>query len=155
MAAATYRIGPSDFFTAGDLEADASTLDGQVQALDAVIATGNVPPDFDDSWLSWVTTWNSFRSDHFDGFFSGFFSALNDSNRDQLISFENQFQQWRSQAAGYGQTPAGPDIEPSTGAGDTFGKHVANQLGGLPSLSSFTWVIVAGVVLLVVWRFAK
>lgn len=155
MDAATYRIGPSDFFTPGDLRADASTLDGQVQALDKVISVGNVPPDFSDTWLSWLNSWNAFRSDHFDGFFSGFFSALNDSNRDELISFERQFQQWRSQTAGFGQTPPGPDIEPSEGAGDTFGKHVANQLGGLPSASSFTWLLVAGAVVLLLWRFAK
>ena len=155
MATATYRIGPSDFFTPGDLRADAATLDSQVQGLDAVLATGNVPPDFHDSWLSWVTRWNTFRADHFDGFFAGFFAALNDSNRDELISYENQFQQWRSQAAGFGQTPPGPDIEPSEGAGDTLGKHAANQLSGLPSLSSVTWILVAGAVVLLLWRFAK
>ncbi len=158
MGTATYRIGPSDVFLPGDLRADAATLDGQVQQEVAALASSSsVPTDVADSFSAWVISWNQFRSANFDGFFSSFFSSLNDSNRDQLISFENQYGTWRSQIASYGTTPPGPEIEPSTGSGDTLGAQLGNQLKnlGLPSLSSVTIFLVVGAGIFLLWKFAK
>lgn len=112
MAAPTYRIGPGDFFTGGDLAADADTLDAQVNALDAAM-DGNeqMPQTWFDQWNVFVTRWRAFKNDKFGGFFSNFVAALNDDNRDELVSYERQFQTWASQASGYGISVAGGVIE--------------------------------------------
>jgi hypothetical protein len=152
VAAATYRIGPSDFFTPGDLQADAQTLDAQVSQLDQQILA-NTSPDFSGSWEAWVSGWRSFYGDHFGGYFSSFLSSWNDSNRDALISYENQFSTWSQQAQQQGAQSYGPTIQPSTGSGDTLGAHLAAQ--GLPSAGGITALVVAVIVLIVVFGVMK
>ncbi len=95
---ATYRIGPNDYFTPSDLQADADTLASQVAALDAVWS--NVPGgklnDVDDSWIVFTSQWNAFYRNVFGGGSIGdFLAALNNSNRDQLIQFEQRFDRLR------------------------------------------------------------
>lgn len=150
MAAATYRIGPSDFFTPGDLQADADTLNSQVQTLDLVL-DGNeaAPQTWWDAWQAWMSEWKKFYSSTFGGFFGALFASFNDANRDQLISFENQFAAWAQQAAGYGAALPGPTLEPSQGSHDTLGDHVAKQTAALPSATSI--VIVVLVLIALVW----
>jgi hypothetical protein len=154
MASATYLVGPSDFFTPGDLEADAATLNGQVSSLDAQIE-GNeaVPQTFVDQWTSFEAAWGSFYSSSFSGYLSSLVSALNDSNRDALISYENQFAAFAAQASSFGATLVAP-VAPSNGSGDTIAKQLSAQTGGLslPSLTSIAVVAVAVIVILVVWK---
>jgi hypothetical protein len=132
MAAASYRIGPSDFFTPGDLKADADTLDGQVDALDGGLRSANASGDFFDSWEAWRSGWKSYYSNNFGGFFQNLWTALNDSNRDALISYEQQFASWRDQARAAGAQLYGADINVSTGSGDSIGKQISNS--GLPGI---------------------
>jgi hypothetical protein len=152
VAAATYRIGPSDFFTPGDLQADADTLDGQIATLDTAL-DGNeaAPQDWWDAFQAWRAAWKKFYSSTFGGFFGTLFASFNDANRDQLISFENQFVEWVHQAAAYGAAMPGTTIEPSQGSHDTLGDHIANQAKnlGLPSATSI--VIVALVLIALLW----
>lgn len=155
MPAATYRVGPSDFFTPGDLESDAATLDNQVEQLDAQVE-GNeaVPPLFVDQWVAFQGQWKAFYADHFSGFFSSLFSALNDGNRDELVRYENQFQAFADKAAsGWGAQVIAP-VLPSSGTKDTLGEHAKAQAAGLPlpSISSIVVLAVAAVVVLVVWK---
>lgn len=150
MGKATYRVGPSDFFTPGDLSADADTLEGQVSALDRQIE-GNegASVEFSDQWTAFLTSWRAFYNAHFGGFFSTFFSALNDSNRDDLIRYENQLGAFEAQAQGFGASLVAP-VDPSTGSKDTIGDQLAAQ--GLPGVSSFVLIAAAVVVVLLVWK---
>ena len=155
MGAATYRIGPSDFFTPGDLQADAATLDAQVEVLDDEIESGGAPPGFVDQWTVWVQQWRAFRDDHFGGWVSSFFSALNDSNRDDLIRFETQFSSFSKRAASFGADVVAP-VDPSTGSKDTLGEHLRDQAEGATGLFPSTGAIVAmavgAIAVILVWR---
>lgn len=132
MAAATYRIGPSDFFTPGDLKGDADTVDAGVDELDTSLRSSSAPPDFCDSWEAWRTGWKAFYADHFGGFFSTLGTAFNDANRDALISYEQQLASWRGQARAQGAQLYGPDLGVSTGSGDSIAKQAAaSGLGGI------------------------
>ncbi len=156
MASATYRVGPSDVFSGGDLQADAATLDTQVEALDAQIEGNEAAPiDFVDQWVAWQGTWKTFQAQHFGGVFSSFVSALNDSNRDDLIRYEGQFASFAAQAKSFGANVIAP-VTVSGGTHDTLGDLLKNQTSGITSLlpSSTTLVVlaVAAVVVLVVWK---
>lgn len=141
MAAPRYRVGPSDFFLPGDLKADADTLDAQVMLLDdSTTANALIAGDWLDSWVAWMNGWKRFWAD------VGFFSITN-GTRDQLISFELQFQSWYQQAQQQGAHTSGPLIQPSDGTGATLGKQAAAQLKDLP-LPSTTSIIVIAVLLL-------
>lgn len=156
MATATYRIGPSDFFTGGDLAADADTLDQQASDLDAQVE-GNeqVDQNLHDQWGAWLTSWRSFKSDHFGGFFSNLLSALNDGNRDQLIQFEKTFANFAQQFQSTAQVNlAGGIIQASSGSGDTIGAQLNQQLGGDTS-GLATKVIVVMVLVVVAIFFWK
>lgn len=154
METATYLIGPSDFFTSGDLEADAKTVNSQIAALDTAIE-GNeaIPTSFQDGWGLWVMQWRAFYADKFEGFFD-FLVALNNSNRDALISFERQLADWLAQAAALGARPAGPTIAPSQGTQDTLAAHLKKQSPslGLPDVSTIVVVLVVVIVGLFAWR---
>lgn len=145
MASASYRIGPSDFFTSGDLLADAKTLNGQINALDN--QNWDAPPkDLFDGFQAFMSEWRGFYTDTFGGFFN--FSALNDSNRDQLIQFENRFATFarQYQDATHKELPGGV-IAPSTGAKDGFADQLLNQLQPLiPQFSIGNIALVVGVV---------
>jgi hypothetical protein len=150
VAAATYRIGPSDFFTSGDLEADASTLNDQVTVLAAELeGNTSVPGDFLDAWHLFHLQWGKFYEDKFQAW-DTFLVAFNDSNRDGLISFERQLAGWQQQAAAYDVAAPGPTIAPSTGSGDS----IKNHLDGLPipSTSSIVIIVVVAAVVLVIWK---
>lgn len=154
MGTATYRIGPSDFFTPGDLTADANTVQAQVDVLHQLV-NGNesVPPDFSDQWQAFETHWKGFYADHFGGFFSSWFSAFNDANRDELISYENQLQAFQAQAQGFGANII-DEVGPSSGSGDTLGRQAGAQLAGfpLPSLSTVVVLAVVAIVAFVLWK---
>jgi hypothetical protein len=151
MAAPTYRIGPSDIFSGGDLSADADTLDGQVNQLDNQM-DGNeeIPQPLFDAWNVWLATWRGFKTDHFGGFLSNTLTALNDSNRDQLIAYENGFIDFAGKMQAYGVGLAGPIVQPSTGAKDTLADQLKNQLG--LSTTSIGLIVVGLVVLIIVWK---
>lgn len=151
MAAATYRIGPSDFFTPGDLSADAETLQLQITLFDAQLAEADVPTDFEDQWMLFETAWRGFYQAHFGGFFSSLFTAFNDSNRDDLIRYEHQFSDFQARAKGFGATLIAP-VSPSAGAGDTLGAQLAAQ--GLPGTGTLVILAVALIAVVLVWRLA-
>lgn len=146
MAAATYRIGPGDFFTPSDLAADADTLNSQVNALDDSL-NGNetAPTSWWDQWNVFVSRWRGFYTSNFGGFWSNLSTALNNDNRDQLVSYERQFQTWADQARGYGASIGGgviQEAEPPT-------NHI---LPDLPSLGSVSIVLVLVIIALVVLK---
>lgn len=151
----TYRVGPSDFFTPDDLATDAKTLDAQIKALDALLQDAPAAPEaWFDSWNVFYAKWWAFFKDHFGGWFNNFVTAFNDSNRDELVSFEQQFETWASQAAGYGaQLQDGARVGPRTKSGDSLDNHLAGL--GLPSLNTLALVVgvVAGAVVL--WKAVK
>jgi hypothetical protein len=143
---ATYRIGPSDTFTGGDLKADADTLNGQVEDLDGQ-TEGNesLQPSDVEQWVSWQGKWAAFYANDFGGTVTNLLTALNDSNRDQLIQYEKDFANFATTFASSGITLAGGVVQPSTGSGDTLGAQLAQQLKGLDPagiLPSSTTVII-------------
>jgi hypothetical protein len=147
VSAASYLIGPSDLFTSGDLEKDAATLHAGVLALDAVIeGNSNIPGSFLDAWQGFELAWNAWYDDKFQSW-DTFAVALNDSNRDGLISYENQLATWQSQAAGYGAVPAGPIIQPSTGS-PSF-----NPFSGIDT-TTIVIAAVAIIAVLIAWKAA-
>lgn len=156
MASATYRIGPSDFFTPGDLAADADTLNGQVTALDQQVeGNDQIDQSAMDQWTAWLAEWKAFYADKFGGFFSDLITALNDANRDQLIQYETTFGNYAAQFASAGASVAGGVVAPSTGSKDTIGDQVAQQVKDAPSgllPSSTTIVVVLVLVLLILWK---
>lgn len=139
-----YRIGPSDFFLPGDLQADARTLNDAVNRLDDADWTLTNQALF-DAWTSYIPEWRGFYTGNFLGWTDAFFASLNDSSRDQLVQFETRFSDFVAQYQQ--QTGIGlPDVvNPSTGAKDTLADHLKNQLGPLiPSWNSGTVLLVAG-----------
>lgn len=124
--APTYRIGPSDFFNSADLAADARVLNGQINGLDD--ANWDRPPqDLFDAWNAFKAEWRKFYSSTFDGTFN--FSAWNNSNRDQLIQYEQRFAAFAAQyQQASGHTLPGAVVAPSSGTKDSFGDHIRNQL---------------------------
>jgi hypothetical protein len=151
----TYRVGPSDFFTAADLASDAAALDAQIKGLDALLQDAPAAPEaWFDAWNVYYAKWWKFFKDHFGGWFDNWVTAFNDSNRDELISFEQQFETWAAQAAEYkAQLPDGSRIGPRTKSGDSLDNHLAGL--GLPSLN--TIALVAGIVAggVVLWKAVK
>lgn len=148
LPSGTYRIGPSDFFTPGDLESDAKLLDGQIQAVDAQVqSNANVDATWMASWQTFKKAWDDFYGSNFSGWFSSLFAAFNDSNRDDLVRYETQFQQWYQDAQGFGAAlPAGALTAPSTGSGDTIGKQIAAQFtDSSGTMNKLLWVAGIGV----------
>lgn len=147
MATATYRVGPSDFFTPGDLAADANTLNDQITALDAQVEGNEQIAESDlDQWTAFLANWKAFYASEFGGFFTNLLTALNDANRDQLIQDETTFGNFATQFASAGATVAGGVVAPSTGSKDTIGAQVDQQLHdlpGLPTVSGTTKIIIA------------
>jgi len=142
-AAGTYRVGRSDFFTPGDLQADADTLDRQVRALDAT-TDGNmaIPKSLWDSWFAFAGEWDDFYKQHFadNGFFGQLATAFNDSNRDALVSMETRFESYADQLAKYGAAlPDGARTGPSSGSGDSLDNQIKSL--GLPSLTTIGLVV--------------
>lgn len=146
---ATYRIGPSDFFLPGDLSADAETVQGQIEELDALLQETSAPVDFQDQWTHFETAWKGFYGDHFGGFFSTVFSAFNDSNRDDLIRYEHQLADFQARAKQLGAELVAP-VGPSAGAGDNIGAQLAAQ--GLPSTTGLVVLAIAVIVVLIAWK---
>ena len=148
--AGTYRVGPSDFFTPDDLASDAKTLDAQIKALDSLLQDApDAPEAWFDAWNVFYAKWWAFFKDHFSGWFTNFVTAFNDSNRDELVSFEQQFETWASQAADYGaKLPDGSRVGPRDKSGDSLDNHLKGL--GLPDLNSISLlvgVVVGGIVL--------
>lgn len=156
MASPTYRIGPSDFFTPGDLKADADTLNTQVDELDAQVE-GNEAIDSTlmDQWTAFHQAWKAFYSSQFGGFFTNLLTALNDSNRDQLIQYEKTFANFATQLQQQGAAQiAGGVVEPSSGSGDTLSAQLNQQLGGEASGLATKVIVIAAllVVALFIWK---
>jgi hypothetical protein len=152
--AGTYRVGPSDFFTAADLASDAKALDDQIKALDHLLEDVATPTEWFDAWNVYYAKWWAFFKDHFGGWFDNWVTAFNDSNRDELVSFEQQFETWAAQAAEYNaKLQDGARVGPRTRSGDSLDNHLAGL--GLPSLN--TLALVAGVLVggVVLWKAVK
>jgi len=151
---ATYRIGPSDYFTSDDLLADAKTLNGQINALDGA-NWDKTPQSLFDGFQTFMSEWRAFYKQTFGGLFN--FSAWNNGSRDELIQFETRFatfaQQYENSS---GQQLPGGVVGVSSGTKDGFGDHILNQLQPLiPSISLSGVYIAAGVLAaaLVVYAF--
>jgi hypothetical protein len=137
---ATYRIGPSDApVLPSDLLADAATLNGQMNELDGT-DFANVSQATFDAWNAFLQEWRAFYSGTLGkgSWFSALAADLNDSNRDQLIQFENRFATFANQIqAQSGQQLPGGVVAASSGSGDTLGAQLANQLQPLiPSINA-------------------
>lgn len=156
MATATYRIGPSDFFTPGDLKADADTLNGQVDQIDAQVEGSEmVDPQLVDQWTAFHQAWKAFYADQFGGFFRNLLTAINDSNRDQLIQFEATFGNFAQQLATQGATLAGGVVAPSSGSGDTIAKQVDQQIGGEAGGLATKAIIVVALIVVAIFLWKK
>lgn len=158
---ATYRIGPADHFTGGDLKGDAVTLNSQVQATDDVI--GNVPQGDNrlseglfQAWATFTAIWNPYFADTYQNSsgFDNFLTALNDGNRDQLVQFENRFADLYQQFKSAGITSPAVDVAVSLGAPDTVTALIASIDAAARRLLPFGLGLGAFLVLaVVVWYF--
>jgi hypothetical protein len=142
-----YRTGPSDVFTPDDLAADAATLNNQINALDNLDWTKPSDALF-NAFFAFKAEWRTWYSSTFSGWLGAFGAALNDGNRDELIQFETRFGSFAAQyAAESGNTLPGGVVAPSTGAKDTLGQQLANQLQPLlPSLDMSKVLIAVGLI---------
>lgn len=155
-AAATYRVGRSDVFLPGDLAADADTVKAQAEAFDNAMDGNTASPEsWFDAWNLWLSQWRAFYKSNFSGgFISQIATALNDSNRDELVRYEDQLESWISDGAQYGITlPTGGRVTPSTGSGDSIG----NQLKaiGLPDLNTLALIVTVVGGAYAFWKFSK
>lgn len=117
---ATYRIGPSDFFTPGDLKADADTLQSQVVALERQSnGRPGLPIDLVDAWVLFQGDWAAFYYQNFGGWLTNFLTAANNSNRDQLVQFEVRFADIAKRYANAGVEAAGVSVQPKAESGPT------------------------------------
>lgn len=153
--AAVYRVGRSDFFSPGDLQADAETLNRQILTTDNLLEDDHAVPTAEfDAWNGFYAEWLHFFKDHFVGYFDTLLSSLNDSNRDQLVAMEERFEAFMTTFEGYGfGLPEGSRTKPSSGSGDSLDNHIKGL--GLPSLG--TVGIVAGIIVsgIVIWKVVK
>ena len=133
--AATYRISSGDFFTPGDLAADAQTLDAQVKLTDL-----GTP-----EWAAFAAQWDAFYADHFGGFLSTFFTAFNDGNRDQLVQFEARYSALAA-AAGVSRA-TDVQVKPDVSALDQLKGQL---LGSGPLVSWSTALVVVAVIVAIV-----
>lgn len=145
--APSYRIGPSDVFAPEDLSADAATLNNQINALDNLDWTNPTQALF-DAFFAFKAEWRTWYTSTFSGWLGAFGAALNDGNRDELIQFETRFGTFATQyASESGNQLPGGVVAPSTGAKDTLGQQIANQLQPLvPSLNIDHVLIAVGLV---------
>ncbi len=154
--AATYRVGRSDFFTPGDLAADADTVNAQADALDTAL-DGNTtsPQEWWDAWNVWRAQWRYFYKQNFSGgYLSDVAAALNDSNRDDLVRYETQLEEWIKQADGYGASlPSGSRVQPSSGSGDSIDNHLKGI--GLPDLNTIALIVTVVGGAYALWKFTK
>jgi len=154
---ATYRIGPDDFFTGDDLNADAQTLEGMVKLLDAKVeGNPDVPKDLVTAWVLFQSQWEGWYYSTFVGssFLGNLWTALNDGNRDQLIQFENRFADLASQLANNGVSAPGVDVVGSQGAPDTVASFVTKLDNAARKLLPFGLGLGAFLVIaFVVWYF--
>jgi hypothetical protein len=95
-----------------------------------------------------VASWRGFYSDNFTGWGDAFLASLNDSNRDQLIQFESRFGNFAAEYQNAtGKPLPGGVVDVSTGAKDTLGDLIANQLQPLiPSVNVGKVLLVVGLV---------
>jgi len=155
----SYRIGPADFFTGGDLAADARTLDGQVQLLDGLVQ--NIPnsdktisSSVYDAWFAFEAEWSFYYADNYatSGAIGNFLHALNDSSRDQLIQYEERFEDFVKKFAAAGYDTSAIDVDVSFGSPSAL-LHAANDalkklapwgfgIGGLLVLVLLVWYFV-------------
>ncbi len=142
-----YRIGPSDVFTPGDLSADAATLNNQINALDD-LDWSKPSEELFNAFFAFKAEWRTWYTSTFSGWLGAFGAALNDGNRDELIQFEIRFGTFATQyKAESGNDLPGGVVAPSSGAKDTLGQQIANQLQPLiPSLNINHVLIAAGLV---------
>ena len=162
---ATYRIGPADVFTGGDLLADAQTLQTQVVALDAQVeGVSGLSADTVKSWVLFQGDWAAFYASTFNsgqsGDLSNFLTALNDANRDQLIQFENRFADIAAALKQAGVSSVAADVAVSAGAPDTVVAAIAQADQAVknlvPSLGiGLGTVVVLAVVVVVAWRLIR
>lgn len=158
---ATYRIGPDDFFTGGDLQADAKTLNSQVQGLDRVVSdVPNGDPRLTDdmfaSWAGFTSIWNSYYQMNWatSGDIANFFAALNDGNRDQLIQLEERFADLAARLKAAGIDSAAVNVAVSLGAPDTVTRLLADLDSAAKKLLPFGLGLGAFLMLaLAVWFF--
>jgi hypothetical protein len=152
----SYRIGPSDFFTSGDLLADANTLNDQVNRLNDQFHSGTtVSDDLWNAWADFIQQWRGYYSDTFGGVFGGFFAAFNDSNRDQLIQFETRFQNFVIEYQDQTRTSVPDVVAVSSGTKDNIGEQLRNQLQPLVPSVNMTYVLIALVIGIVVYFAGK
>jgi hypothetical protein len=148
----SYRIGPSDFFNGTDLQADGATLNDQVNRLDGLIKDAGTKVS-DDTWNAWVDYVKQWR-DFYSNTLPGFFVALNDSNRDQLIQFESRLQSFVGQYQNETGGNVSDVVAVSSGTKDGIGDLLKNQLQPfLPSLNMTYVLIAVGVVVLGLYFF--
>lgn len=144
----SYRIGPSDFFLPSDLLADANTLNDQINRLDD--QNWDKPSQgLFDAFQDFISEWRKFYTS------MGFFSALNNSNRDQLVQFETRFIAFVSNYQAESGVNVPDVVAPSSGTKDTFGDHIRNQLQPLAPSLNITYVIIAVILGIVVYFLGK
>ena len=154
-----YRIGPDDYFTGGDLKADAETLNGMMEATATVVdGTSNresvIGSDLLQSWNSLYAAWFNYFQDTYKSSsgFDNFLTALNDGNRDQLIQYENRFADLHAQLKAKGVYSALADVAGSLGAPDTVTALLASLDAAAKKLLPFGLGLGAFLVIaLVVW----
>jgi len=145
-ATGAYRIGSSDFFTPADLKADADTLQSQIDALDAQTnGRPGLPIEVVDAWVLFQGDWSAFYTANFGGFLVNLFTALNDSNRDQLVQFEERFADLVSRFRAAGLEVAGVDVGPKKDGG-LFGGGIALDIAIVVGIVIVLIVVVARVV---------
>ena len=132
----SYRIGPSDFFTPSDLLADANTLNDQINRLND--QNWDKPSQgLYDGFQAFLSEWRKFYSD------MGFWSALNNGNRDQLVQMETRFGVFVSKYEQESGVEVPDVVSPSSGTQDGLGQQLRNQLQPLLPAVNMTYVIIA------------
>jgi len=147
VTAGSYRVGAGDFFLPSDLDADAKTLNAQVEALDSAVESGAGSPSEGvlAAWFSFTARWRPFFRATFGGGAVGdFLAAVNNGNRDQLIQHEQTFESLRAQLAAGGIQAAGADlVKPKEGTPFTA------------ILNTVAVVIGLAIAAVLIWRFAR
>lgn len=149
---ASYRIGPSGVFTSDDLIADAKTLDGQLEALgDNDLTT--VSEQYFDGYQRFYSEWKTFYHGLTD--YTVFGPAWNDSNRDQLIQFEDRLEalksNYKKESGNEANIPDG-GVKPNVdGPKDGF----LDFLGIKKFFTQYKWPIIGAVVLLLLILFRE
>lgn len=101
-------LGAGLIVSPGQIADEAAVVNSDVQRIDAVAASADVPAAVLSEWAQFKTLWDGFYESH-----DSFWSAGNwwGGSYDQVLDYKDRVKNWAAVFARYGAGVAGPSVE--------------------------------------------